>query len=290
MSDIKKKPSIWAFLRQRYQFNVMNQDNYEVKTVLKLSILNVILWILILALTVSILTYLAFAFTPMKHYIPGYGKSDVRQTLFKHQVMADSLQIRFEQNMVKLAILEKVLSGDIDTSIYAEELFSGKYDSLAIYSESEEDSILRATVEQRDLFSIFDSELSGFGANMDFIFYPPVKGIISDSFLSVDNHYGIDIVVKEKDKEVKSVLNGRIIFSEFSIESGYVIGIFHAPNLISVYKHNSKVRKKVGDKVLAGEVIALVGNTGELSTGPHLHFELWNDGQPIDPAKYINFE
>jgi len=267
----------------------MNQDNFEVKTVLKLSILNIILWIMILSLIVVIITYLLFAFTPMKHYIPGYGQADIRQTLFQHQMMADSLQVRFEQNRVKLAILEKVLSGDIDTSIYSEELFTGKYDSLLLYSESKEDSLLRVSVEQRERFSIFDDDLGKFGADKDLIFFPPIKGIVSDSFLSEDNHFGIDIVAG-KNKEVKAVLNGVVVISDFSIESGYIIGIFHAPNLLSIYKHNSEVRKKIGDKVVGGEVIAIVGNTGELSSGPHLHFELWNEGQPINPAKYINFD
>ncbi len=289
MGTRKKKKSIWSRLTRRYQFNVMNQENYEVKSVLNLSILNISLWSMIVVLLLSGLIYACIAYTPLKHYIPGYGKSDVRQTTLKHQLLADSLLVKFEQNNAKLEILEKVLRGDIDTAMDAVDLFAGNYDSLLIYSESKEDSILRAEVELRERFSIFDDEEDQFGSIKDFTFYPPIKGVFSDSFHYDEKHFGVDIVAGQS-KDVKSVLDGVVIFSEFTIESGYIIGIYHAGNLISVYKHNSKVNYKIGDEVLAGEVIAEVGNTGELSSGPHLHFELWYDGQAIDPTKYINFD
>lgn len=289
MGKNKKKKSIWTRLRRRYQFNVMNQENYEVKSVLNLSMLHVGLWSMIIVFILSAIIYCCIAYTPLKQYIPGYGKSDFRQSALKHQILADSLLIKFEQNNAKLEILEKVLRGDIDTTMDAVDLFAGNYDSLLIYSESKEDSILRAEVELRERFSIFDDEIDQFGSIKDFNFYPPLKGMLSDSFKSDNKHFGVDIIAGNN-KDVKSVLDGIVVFSEFTIESGYIIGVFHTGNLISIYKHNSKVIYKVGDEVLAGEVIAVVGNTGELSSGPHLHFELWYDGHPIDPTKYINFE
>lgn len=289
MKKGKKKKSIWTRLKQRYQLNVMNQENYEVKSVMSLSVLMITVWFLIAALILGILIFFAIAFTPLKQYIPGYTKVNSRQLALKHQLMADSLLIKFEQNNAKLEIIEKVLRGDIDTTIVPEELFVRNYDSLLIFSESVEDSILRAEVELRERFSIFEEDEELEGSINELTFFPPLKGVISDSFIYDDLHFGIDIVAG-KNKEVKSVLDGTVIFSEFTIESGYVIGISHSGSLISIYKHNSQLNRKIGDKVSGGDIIAIVGNTGELTSGPHLHFELWYHGQPIDPTRFINVD
>ena len=126
-------------------------------------------------------------------------------------------------------------------------------------------------------------------SEINFVLFPPVKGTISHEFNAREKHYAIDIVTS-KDAPVKSAADGTVIFSEWTTQTGYVIIIEHSNNLISVYKHNSQLLKEQGSLVKTGEVIATAGNTGELSTGPHLHFELWSDGYPIDPTNFIDFE
>ncbi len=289
MNQAKKKKSIWKKLRQRYQFNVLNEENYEVKSVLSLSMLNIVIWSGMLLLIVGLLSFFLISFTPLKQYIPGYGKINARQMAVKHQMLVDSLELRAEQNNMKLQIIEKVLQGNFDTTIQAEDLFTNNYDSLEIYSSSREDSMLRLDVEKRERFSIFSEEEEIVKSIRDLLIFPPLKGVVSDSFGQDEHHYGIDII-SNNSKDVKSILDGTVFLAEFSIETGYIIGIHHADDLISIYKHNAKLNKKVGNFITQGEVIATAGNTGELSTGPHLHFEMWYKGEPVNPMRYINFD
>ncbi|MCB0501586.1 MAG: M23 family metallopeptidase, partial [Bacteroidetes bacterium] len=262
MSKKNKRRSLWDSLRRRYQFNVMNEETYEVKSVLAISILNIIIWTGIVLLLMGFLTYLTIAFTPLKQYIPGYGKIDEREMVLSQQFLVDSLEIRLEQNNLKLKIIEKILTGDFDTTGYTEDLFVGNYDSLNLFSDSKEDSILRSEVELRERFSIFDDEEAEAFSISNIAFFPPLKGMVSDSFNASTSHFGIDVIAGSN-KEVKSVFYGTVILADFTVETGYVIGVQHSNDLVSIYKHNSKLNKKAGDVIKQGEVIAVAGNTGE---------------------------
>lgn len=290
MTDSKKKRSFWSSLRARYQFNIMNEENYEVKSVSSFSVLNVVIWSFMVFLIIGSIVFAAIAYTPLKQYIPGYGKLDERRQAIAHQAMADSIAVWSEQIDQKLNILELVLRGEIDTGIPAEDLFTNNYDSLKIYSDSEEDSVLRAEMERRERFALFEEEDdNGRSTFNELVFFPPVKGVLSDTFNARSDHFGVDIVTGQN-KEVKAVMDGRVLMAEFTIETGYVMAIQHSNELVSIYKHNSQLMRKVGNFIEQGEVIAISGNTGELTSGPHLHFELWYKGEPIDPARYVQFE
>lgn len=283
------KTTWWERLNKRYQFNYMDEENYEVKPLTNSSFLQLLVYFAFSALLIGFLTYAIIAFTPLKQYIPGYGKVSEKKRALEHQYKMDSLEVRANQNNFKMLMIEKVLKGEFDTAGYTDNFFNENYDSLVLYSESIEDSILRAEVEQRERYSIFDTEESkGFDiGNVDF--YPPVRGVVSDSFNASEDHFGVDLVTA-KNPEVKTIYDGRVVFANFTVEHGYVLGIYHGNELLSVYKHNKALRKQVGEKVRQGEVVAIVGNTGELTSGPHLHLEIWNQGEAVDPLKYINFE
>ena len=173
----------------------------------------------------------------------------------------------------------------IDTSINAD--LTASPNNLASIKKSKEDSLLREYVQREDSYSLNISEESP-NDKSNLLFFTPLTGSISNLFNAKEKHYGIDIVAK-KNEAVKAILNGTVIFAEWTVETGYVIQIQHDYNLTSIYKHNSVLLKKVGDIVKAGEAIAIVGNSGELTTGPHLHFELWKNGVAQDPSQYINF-
>lgn len=290
MAKIQKRRSRWEKLKLRYQFNMMNEENYEVKSVFSLSVMNFIVWAFTAFLLVGSVSFAVIAFTPIKHYIPGYGKVNDRRQVLQQIAMADSIENWSRQIEQKMTYIERVLSGNIDTGAIESDLFTAAYDSLKIYSSSRADSLLRFEVEQRERLSIFEDigEDAVLSLNEMFIF-PPIKGLVSDTFNLKTAHYGIDIVGTQS-KDVKAILPGRVVLSEFTIGTGYVIAIQHEANLLSVYKHNSQLTRKVGTLVEQGDVIAVSGNTGELSSGPHLHFELWYNGDPLDPARYINFE
>jgi murein DD-endopeptidase MepM/ murein hydrolase activator NlpD len=149
---------------------------------------------------------------------------------------------------------------------------------------SKTDSVLREQVAEKDKYNLLPEAVS----NTDFTLFAPIRGTVSRNFKAEKKHYGIDINAKEG-SPIKAVRDGTVIFSEWTVETGYVIILEHQYNLISVYKHNKNLLKKQGDLVKSGEVIARLGNTGELSDGAHLHFELWSDGYPVNPEDYINF-
>ena len=120
------------------------------------------------------------------------------------------------------------------------------------------------------------------------IFFRPTRGMISSEFDAAKKHYGIDIAASPNES-VLATLDGTVMLATYTADTGYVIQVQHGQNLVSIYKHCGSLLKKVGDTVKAGEAIALVGNTGEKTTGPHLHFEIWNRGRALDPSKYIVF-
>jgi murein DD-endopeptidase MepM/ murein hydrolase activator NlpD len=160
------------------------------------------------------------------------------------------------------------------------------------FENSEQDSLLRAMVEEEERYNIQNIQ---FGAKQsmemnirDIFFFAPLKGDITAGFDSKEQHYAVDIVAKENEP-IKSCLDGTVIFSSWTYDSGHVVAIQHSSNLTSFYKHCSVLLKKTGESVKAGEVVAIVGNSGELTTGPHLHFELWFNGRAVNPEDYIVF-
>jgi murein DD-endopeptidase MepM/ murein hydrolase activator NlpD len=170
-----------------------------------------------------------------------------------------------------------------------------KYSMIKL-TKSKEDSVLRKQIESENKYDLSSQDLTMDAAESpnintsisSFFYFTPLKGIVINGFDAAKQHYGVDVAGK-KDDIIKSVLDGTVIFSNWTLETGYIIGIQHQHNLISVYKHNSALLKKLGDYVKAGDPIAFIGNSGELSSGPHMHFELWYNGNPVNPKDYIPF-
>jgi murein DD-endopeptidase MepM/ murein hydrolase activator NlpD len=183
-----------------------------------------------------------------------------------------------------------VINGNFNSSEEENKKTTGaKYDTIHSLKKSSQDSMLRKEIESQDRYTLGVKDNSSFANNASgFLFFPPAKGTVTNRFDPVTKHYGIDIVANANEA-VKSTLDGTVLIANFTSETGYVIGIQHSNNLLSFYKHNSSLLKKPGDFVKAGEVIAIIGNSGELSSGPHLHFELWYNGIALDPRKYISF-
>ena len=162
---------------------------------------------------------------------------------------------------------------------------TAKQENEIVFEKSKEDSLLRLSVEAEDKSSIYIKSVS---ENNYLMFFTPLSGLISDGYNSKTKHFGVDLVAKEKSR-ISSVLDGTVIISHWTSETGYVIAIQHKNDYVSLYKHNSLLLKEVGDFVNAGDHIAIIGNSGELSSGPHLHFELWHKGTPVNPENYISF-
>ncbi|MCL5127239.1 MULTISPECIES: M23 family metallopeptidase [unclassified Algibacter] len=289
MIEKKKEPKkIKSKLLDKYKLVILNENTFEERLSLKLTRLNVFVLISLSAIFLVAVTYTLIAFTPLREYIPGYSSTALKKKATELNYKTDSLQRAISVNELYYASIKKVLKGDLsptdfnkDSIISAVKLEVGEVD----LNPSSADSLLREKVDKEDKYNLFESATSA----TSFILFPPVNGTISDPYNVKEKHYAVDIVVA-KDTPIKATADGIVIFAEWTASTGYVIIIEHSYGLISVYKHNASLTKAQGDLVKAGEVIATAGNTGELSTGPHLHFELWNDGYPIDPTNFIDFK
>ena len=289
MSKKKAKPTkITSKLLDKYRLVVLNEDTFEERISFKLSRLNVFVITALSTIILIALTTVLIAFTPLREYIPGYSSTALKRKATTLSYKTDSLQKVIVMNEKYYGSIKKVLQGDMsvvdfnrDSIIEAVKLEASEVD----LRPTPEDSLLREKVDKEDKYNLFESATS----STNFVLFPPVNGPVSEPYNLKEKHYAVDIVVA-KDAPVKATADGIVIFSEWTATTGYVIIIEHSYGLISIYKHNASLTKSQGDLVKAGEVIATAGNSGELSTGPHLHFELWNDGYPINPTNFIDFK
>ena len=197
----------------------------------------------------------------------------------------DSLINQLSTNETYLESVFKTINGEEYKNIYTNESQRISVDLSELdMSLRAEDSILRKIVEREDKFNVIESETQKLNLEMS----PPARGIIIDSFNSFVKHYGVDIVLKEQ-TPVKAIADGIVLLSEWTMDSGHTVIVYHRDQLTSVYKHNYLSKVKTGDYVKQGQVVALSGNTGELTSGPHLHFELWDSNGPINPEDFIIF-
>ena len=284
----KKKVKLKQKLTNKYRLVVLNEHTFEERFSLKLSRLNVYIFGGLFSVILILATIVLIAFTPIKGYIPGYSSVKLKTDARKLTLASDSLQNRLAvlenyTKSIKSILTGEVTSDDIIDSI--QELAKRTQVDQSTLNASKQDSIFREKIESRDRFPLSD-ELQN---RVKIVFFAPVSGTISQSFNSENKHFAIDVVAKTG-TPVKAVADGTVIFSEWTTETGYVIILKHANNFISVYKHNGILLKQQGDQVQSGEAIASIGSSGELTTGPHLHFELWSDGYAVNPANYIDFE
>ncbi|GMN10049.1 M23 family metallopeptidase [Croceitalea sp. MTPC9] len=283
----KKGKEIKRKLLHKYRLVILNESTFEEKISFKLSRLNVFVTGTLFIIILIGLTTLLVAFTPLREYIPGYSSTRLKRQATELTYKTDSLVTVLEYTNKYLENVRLVLRGDIENNeINRDSLFEQfKLDPSTIdLKPIREDLALREQVELEDKYNLFERNIEDTG---EFLF-SPLSGSVTQKYDLQKKHYATDIVAP-KDTPVKSAADGTVIFAEWTSDTGYVIIVEHKGNLISVYKHNGSLSKSQGDLVKAGEVIAAVGNTGELTTGPHLHFELWKKGKPLDPQDYINF-
>lgn len=279
-------------LKNKFRFVVLNDVTFEEKFSLSLTRTNVWIFLSVVAFTLVFLTAAAIIYTPLKYFIPGFGDYNYRSQILQLQFKADSLQNSLDSRALWLENVVNVANGTIDST--RPPMVKGQVQdkSQAKLNEvSQEDMELRKEVEDADNYSLSykANENSGMVDEVKQMhLMDPVEGYVTEEYDIKKEHFGIDIAAKT-DAPVKAVLDGKIIADGYNLETGYVLTVQHANNLVSIYKHNSRLLKKTGATVKAGEVIAVVGNTGELSSGPHLHFELWSNGRSLNPRNYIVF-
>lgn len=268
----------------------MNDETLEEKASLLLSPINVFVFAGTLIISLITLTIYVIAFTGLREYIPGYTDVTTKRKAVENIQRADTLELQLASQALYIENLKNILSGDIDKSISIDTLTSAQlYDTIRSLKHSADDSLLRNELEQQDKYNLSVGNQPGTGSISNFYFFTPVKGTITTKFNTTEKHFGVDVVAAP-DAVIKSALDGTVVMADWTAQTGYVIAIQHSNNLFSIYKHNSALMKSAGNVVKAGEVIAIIGNSGELTTGPHLHFELWYNGAPVNPTDYIAFE
>ena len=281
-------------LRKKYHLVVYNNETYEEKANFKftlLAFLNIVIFSSVLLIV--LVTYL-IAFTPLREYIPGYTDVSLNRRVYEMERRADSMELVFKQKDLYINNLKRIIMGDDFETDSVNSLLTASsnvnFNNIAD-KKSKEDSLFRVEYESETRNNLFKHEIiSDIPAEYKLVaFFCPMTGVVTSHFNREEKHFGIDIVAGNN-SVIKATADRTVIYSDWTVENGYCIGIQHNGNLFSVYKHNAVLLKDDGDFVSAGEPIAIYGNSGSLSTGPHLHFEIWYNGTPLNPEDYISFE
>jgi len=294
MAKSEQKDRLVDKLRSKYRLIIINDNTFEERFSMKLSRLNVIAVMAVAGFLIALLTLAIIVYTPARALIPGYSDQEARIQARTALDKADKLEAELLTTQVYLDNVRMVLNGEMrpDQIPYDSIQALGSDAGAQLdFTVSERDSALRASVAAEEKYNLkFDSN-SGeerLGDLSTVLFFSPIRGKVSSSYSIGADHLGTDIVAPD-DEPIKACLDGTVTFSTWTSTEGYVIMIQHSNDLLSVYKHNSVLLKKLGENVKAGDSIAIIGNTGELTDGPHLHFELWHKGVALDPEKYLVF-
>lgn len=282
----KRRKPFWHNFKFKYKLTIINENTLEEVVGLHVSKLNGVSVLLTVFTLLFIIVALIVSFTPLRNYLPGYLNSDVREQIVNNALRADSLQQLVERQNLYIMNIQDIFKGEVKVdSVHS-------LDSLTVMRSEE---LMERTAQEEEFRKQFEESekynLTNIQAEPDvdgLIFYRPTRGLLSSNFNPDERHFGVDIAANPNES-VLATLDGTVVLGGYTAETGYVIEIQHNRDFISVYKHCGSLLKQTGDKVKAGEVIALVGNTGAQTTGPHLHFELWRKGEALNPEKYIVF-
>ena len=282
----KKKHTLIDKLSERFHILLVNEKTLEKRKLFSSSSINLAASSLFAFLLLLSTSFILIYITPLKEYFRGYTSIELRENAVENSMKLDSLESLYISQSKYIKSLKDLLSGNISFEDLDQNTENTESNSLEleIVKTNLDDSLLRALVDEEDKYNAFDLQ----GERFTTVLFPPVKGGLSSGFDYESKHYGVDIAMPEN-SPVHSISEGIVVFAEWTSETGFVIILEHLNGLTSIYKHNSSIIKTQGDRIETGEIIAFTGNTGSLTTGPHLHFELWYRGEPVDPESYIEF-
>lgn len=289
---MRAKRTLSDWLSNRYLLILRNEENFAERTTIsftyaKLIVFLVSIFLIVLIISLYLVTTILAAWLDPRH-----AEVEVNRQLIELSLAVDSLAIEVERKESFISSFKRLASGEVAYDTLRELQASGMVEGPAANKEYEEDELAAVDSVLRSEFEgslLYDKALSGNNSELqEIFFFSPISGLVSAPFDNKIEHYGVDVVSKQNEP-VKAVADGTVLFSAWTQKEGYVLAIQHRANLVSVYKHNSALLKKLGEFVRAGEVISIIGNTGELTSGPHLHFEFWYNGNPINPEEFVSF-
>ncbi|MGP1445931.1 MAG: M23 family metallopeptidase [Candidatus Limimorpha sp.] len=284
----------WRKVNKQYHFTMAHDENLEPLFSFNLNLMNLAIVTVASVVVLIVVTTLLIAFTPLREYIPGYTDNNLERELYVLGRQVDSLSKEMDKKDIYFNNIKKIVEGypfenDSTGSIDIYSPLSGmKIDTIQL-KKSVQDSLLRAEFESENLYGLYENGSTSLLSSQVKNFFVPLNGIITQPFNADNRHYGIDIAAPSN-RVINATLGGTVIYATWNVDSGYSIGIMHSDNYFSSYKHNAQLLKKEGDFVRAGEAIAILGESGDMTTGPHLHFELWHNGTAVDPATLMSFE
>lgn len=286
---MKPRKTFSNWLTTRYQLIIRNEENLAEKTSLgftysKIILFSFILFIILLGISLFLVkTILA------KWFDPRHAQMEANRQLYELAVKVDSLALEVDRKDKFIVNFQRVLSGDTSNFVDPANILKGERSLVKPVDlrPDPRDSMFRKNFEAAEL-ALVSLTNTAYGELKETFFFTPITGFISDHYDAKRGHYGIDVVAKTNEP-VKCIADGTVILASWTQDAGYVIAVQHSGNLISVYKHNAELLKKVGTFVNAGDIISIVGNSGEMTDGPHLHFELWYNGNSLDPEEFVTF-
>lgn len=292
-TENKEQSPLKEHLKQKYRLVIMQDETFEELGAYRFTPLRLYIYGGLTLLLTGILTTLFISLTPLRKLIPGYGDIREHEEIYRLNEQIDALKEEAVAKDVYIESMRKRMFGESETEEQVKTAAEEVSDSVATVERIQEDEELRKELEENEMAEkeSLEAKKEGSGRNLtldEMNFYPPVNGSISEGFMPDKKHLGVDIMAP-KNTPIKAILDGVVVTADWTVETGNTLAIQHSNNIISFYKHNSALLKKAGDVIKAGEAIAIIGNTGTLSSGPHLHFELWHDGEAVDPSKYLQF-
>lgn len=278
--------ALWRNFKFKYKLTIINENTLEEVVGIHVSKLNGLSVLLFVCTVIFLIAAAIITFTPLRNYLPGYMNSEVRAQVVDNALRADSLVEALNRQNLYIMNIQDIIGGRVkaDTVSSMDSLTSVRTEELM--SRSREEERFREEYERKERYNLRSvserTELAGL------IFYRPSQGVVTVGFNPEEKHFGVDLATASGGG-VLAALGGTVVFTGYAVDVGYVIGIQHVQNFMTIYKNCSSLMKQTGDRVKGGDVIALTGKSDGKRSEPHLHFELWHKGQAVNPAKYIVF-
>ncbi|MCC5937735.1 MAG: M23 family metallopeptidase [Lunatimonas sp.] len=288
--SLKQKLNDW--IETKFLFVIRREEDFSVITSISITKIRIALLLFLLLITSFGISLVLSKSLLARWFDPAYIESENTARIYQLSEVVDSLILEVQAKDRYVKNIQQIISGGEipeDTILDQEPAqLEVNRSEIDLYKYSD------ATLSVISEFESMPLDESSFGrisnsAFADTYFFPPLKGVVVSGYTPSNNHFGVDIVAAENEP-IKAIAEGTVIFASWTLETGYVVGIQHSNELISIYKHNSVILKSVGDAVRGGEIVAIIGNTGELTTGQHLHLELWYKGNPLNPQEFITFD
>jgi murein DD-endopeptidase MepM/ murein hydrolase activator NlpD len=287
---MRPKKTLSSWLTTRYQMIIRNEENFAEKTSVAFTYSKIILFSVLIFILFLVISLFLVETVLEKWFDPKYEQMVLNQQLYGLALKVDSLAQEVDRKDRFIANFQRVLSGDTSDFKDPAEILRGETQPLnrpAKLHLEQSDSLFRKEFEMSGMTGVTLTKVSNRELEEAF-FFTPITGFVSDHYNAKKGHFGVDVVAKTNEP-VKCIADGTVVFSAWTQDFGYVLMIQHSANLISVYKHNAELYKKLGTFVNAGEIISIVGNSGEMTSGPHLHFELWYNGSSLNPEEFVTF-